>query len=310
MDQRLSASPLSSPLFMQVCGTAVVGDDPSEVRRSPDENELDNHPSPAALDIQPAVREPVEAAEKRQGPRLEFSCDGSRPEADSCRVLVSATIDACSTTRLTIRNTGTTCVFYTWQREVRNSALSTRQDGVNRFFLDVTPGCILPGEFAEVNVSFSSPNAGIFTEPWQLVCQPALETAPVISLCGTSEPAGGCCYCSLARFPDAAMAARRLADAALAYSPDDAAGAGAVIRSRDDDTATAAVIRSPDDSDVYVLHHSRAASRAAPGHSCRFTPHLPIVRRCAVRGCRDLLARGRQQGGQGGHRCKTVAPVH
>lgn len=139
----------------------------------------------AALTVDESVHEKEDVAEQHIGPRLEFSCDDSPPETAKCRVLVTSPTDACGTSRLTIHNAGTTCVFYTWQRKPAATALNTRQDGVNRFFLDVTPGCILPGDSVEVNVTFSSPNPGVFTEPWELICQPALPIPPVISLCGT-----------------------------------------------------------------------------------------------------------------------------
>lgn len=160
-----------------------MSDDPAEVDGMSDDFYTHN-----AVAVDSSVHEHEEVVQKYQGPRLEFSCDGSRPQTSSSRVLINSTIDECSTTRLTIRNTGSTCVYYSWQRESRENSLRTASDGVNRFFLDTTPGCVLPGGFVEVNVSFSSPNAGIFTEPWQLVCHPALPTVPMIALCG-KDPA-------------------------------------------------------------------------------------------------------------------------
>ena len=105
--------------------------------------------------------------------RSRFSCPASRSD----------------TTCFTIRNTGSTILF--WHFEERHPQALYResvvpQDPTRRFCCHLTDGKILPGAQQIVHVTFLSEMAGCFSAEWQLVTNPVIET-PVYTMHGVAH---------------------------------------------------------------------------------------------------------------------------
>lgn len=121
------------------------------------------------------------------GPRLccRVAQDEKNTITTSCRVVFDTTIGAECTSSFEVLNTGTTTLHYSWQRIKVVDTLGTRLDTIERFSFDRRPGVLLPGEKRAFHARFLSPAAGIYTEPWELLTSPKLDTTPQITFSGT-----------------------------------------------------------------------------------------------------------------------------
>jgi len=102
----------------------------------------------------------------------------------SCRVVFDTFIGAECTSSFEVLNTGTTTLHFSWQRIKVIDTLGTRLDTIERFSFDRRPGVLLPGEKRTIHARFLSPAAGIYTEPWELLTSPKLDTTPQITFSG------------------------------------------------------------------------------------------------------------------------------
>jgi len=66
-------------------------------------------------------------------------------------------------------------VLITQQKIPQANVLGTKLAGqTQRFYFDTKSGVILPGDTLNFPFIFKSPNAGIFTETWELMTKPIL----------------------------------------------------------------------------------------------------------------------------------------
>lgn len=97
---------------------------------------------------------------------------------DLCiRLLFSSDIGSSGKKSIQIKNDGTTVIHYLWKKLPDYNPFKMKKGRpLKRFFFNISSGVILPGDSIDIPFTFKSPNAGIFTETWEL------ETLPV--LCG------------------------------------------------------------------------------------------------------------------------------
>ena len=124
---------------------------------------------------------------QRAGPWLvcKSSSDTTANQATACRVTFDATVNNPASSYMTLTNGGSTAMHYSWQRAAKVESLGTRIDKIDRFKFDRRPAVILPGDSKKFTFEFTSASAGIYTEQWRLDTAPGLDTAPLITLCGT-----------------------------------------------------------------------------------------------------------------------------
>jgi hypothetical protein len=125
----------------------------------------------------------------KEGPHLvcRSTGDSINSEATACRVTFDSTAGASVTSTMTVQNSGTTAVHFSWQRAAKVNTLGTRMDKIDRFNFDRRPGVLLSGDSKTFSFEFNSASAGIYTEAWLLDTKPALDSAPLITLCGTCK---------------------------------------------------------------------------------------------------------------------------
>lgn len=100
---------------------------------------------------------------------------GSEKAGVACRVIFDASVGDRVTSYLNICNDGTTAVYFSWKKIPRANVLGTKLAGhAQRFYFDTKSGVILPGDTLNFPFIFKSPNAGIFTETWELMTRPTL----------------------------------------------------------------------------------------------------------------------------------------
>lgn len=93
----------------------------------------------------------------------------------ACRVIFEANVGERMTSHLNICNDGTTAMYFSWKNIPRANVLGTKLAGkTQRFYFDSKSGVILPGDTLNFPFLFKSPNAGIFTETWELMTKPIL----------------------------------------------------------------------------------------------------------------------------------------
>lgn len=91
------------------------------------------------------------------------------------RVIFEASVGDRVTSHLNICNDGTTAIYFSWKKIPRTNVLGTKLAGqTQRFYFDTKSGVILPGDTLNFPFIFKSPNAGIFTETWELMTKPIL----------------------------------------------------------------------------------------------------------------------------------------
>lgn len=120
------------------------------------------------------------------GPSLLFSGQHARWTGDSfsyknevgieARVTFEAFTGDRVTSFLELVNDGTTSIYYDWKKMSKDNPFDLVQKQVQRFYFNNASGVILPGETLRFPFVFKSPNAGVFSEQWNL------ETRPVV--CG------------------------------------------------------------------------------------------------------------------------------
>jgi hypothetical protein len=99
----------------------------------------------------------------------------SELEPVQARVIFENLCGQISTSSLNIVNDGTTAIYYSWKPVPKTSSLETCLDaGIQRFYFNTRSGVILPGQSLDYPFTFKSPNAGIFSETWQLETKPVL----------------------------------------------------------------------------------------------------------------------------------------
>lgn len=127
------------------------------------------------------------APKQKVGPWLDCksSTDSTTTPTTACRVTFDATVNNPATSYMTLTNGGSTAMHYAWQRAGKVETLGTRMDKIDRFKFDRRPAVILPGDSKKFSFEFTSASAGIYTEQWRLDTKPGLDTAPLITLCGT-----------------------------------------------------------------------------------------------------------------------------
>lgn len=81
-----------------------------------------------------------------------------------------------TTSYLELTNDGTTALYYDWKKVPKTNPFDVVNAKVQRFYFNTSSGVILPGDSMKLPFVFKSPNAGVFSEQWQL------ETHPVV--CG------------------------------------------------------------------------------------------------------------------------------
>ena len=80
-----------------------------------------------------------------------------------------------SKSHLHLENTGTTAIYYSWQKIPRSNELNTLFAGQKeRFFFDIRGGVLLPGERKKLEFLFKSDVDGVFTEYWSFQTGPVL----------------------------------------------------------------------------------------------------------------------------------------
>lgn len=113
--------------------------------------------------------EAARAAAVVVGPRLTLSAQHlSMPH---CAVGHTATA------AVTVRNVGTTALFFRWAREARDLPPGARRGGERWFYLSDQVGCLLPDEQREFSFSFRSSVPGVFHDRWRLATSPELSAA-------------------------------------------------------------------------------------------------------------------------------------
>ncbi|XP_033624300.1 MYCBP-associated protein-like isoform X2 [Asterias rubens] len=76
---------------------------------------------------------------------------------------------------LDLVNKGSTTVYYDWKKIPKvNPFDGCATPNVQRFYFNTSSGVLLPGESLKFPFVFKSPNAGIFSEMWQLDTRPVL----------------------------------------------------------------------------------------------------------------------------------------
>nr|XP_026693353.1 MYCBP-associated protein-like isoform X1 [Ciona intestinalis] len=80
-----------------------------------------------------------------------------------------------TSSHLMVENNGTTAVYYEWRKVPKEIAFEAlKPDLLQRFYFNTGEGVILPGDTTKFPFVFKSPNAGIFTETWELMTKPAV----------------------------------------------------------------------------------------------------------------------------------------
>ncbi|XP_070535835.1 MYCBP-associated protein-like [Ptychodera flava] len=140
---------------------------------------------PEEEDAQDPLRDQPDIPQPVIGPALLFDGYPARWTGDSyaakgeighvARVTFEAFAGERVTSHLQLVNDGTTTIYYDWKLIPKSNPLETVLSGnVQRFYFNTSSGVLLPGDGLKFPFVFKSPNAGIFSETWQLVTRPAL----------------------------------------------------------------------------------------------------------------------------------------
>lgn len=125
----------------------------------------------AALDAEDAARHAAEAAVAAAAPQ-----PGPHLEASTSYLTMACHAGGkAATASLTLTHRGTAAVRYHWQRQPRRQLPHAPSDASQpHFFLPQQSGVLLPGQVAELTVSFRAPLPGTYSEAWRLVTVPPL----------------------------------------------------------------------------------------------------------------------------------------
>lgn len=131
----------------------------------PEETNAESHSGPSLLF----------GGELAQWDGIEDPTDASELQPLCARVTFENLCGRISTSSLKIENDGTTAIYYSWKPVPKTSSLDTCLDGrIQRFYFNTRSGVVLPGRTLDFPFTFKSPNAGIFSETWQLETRPVL----------------------------------------------------------------------------------------------------------------------------------------
>ncbi|XP_041458125.1 MYCBP-associated protein-like isoform X2 [Lytechinus variegatus] len=119
------------------------------------------------------------------GPALKFNGYPARWTGDSnshkgqiacsSRVTFEAFAGVRTTSHLELVNDGTTTIYYDWKKiPKQNPFEGCSTPRIQRFYFNTSSGVLLPGESLRFPFVFKSPNAGIFSETWQLDTRPVV----------------------------------------------------------------------------------------------------------------------------------------
>ena len=113
---------------------------------------------------------------------------GPHCHVSASRVAVVAAAATPGHATVTMRNTGTTALFYEWRRDAPAALKHAKGKGADAFYLADVSGSLLPGETREVMWTFKSERPGTFLDRWRLETRPALREGPVapVTLKGTA----------------------------------------------------------------------------------------------------------------------------
>eukprot|EP00040_Diaphanoeca_grandis_P041522 m.263052 g.263052 ORF g.263052 m.263052 type:complete len:817 (+) comp48376_c0_seq1:170-2620(+) len=152
-------------------------------------------------DLMDAVAE-IDDAERNLVPGPHLTCYGSyadnvtpqtashahiRTQETECRLVFSAPVCEKSASDFVLHNTGTTALYYHWEKVEQPNVLGTANNYQQLFFFDVRPRSILPGEKRAIPIHFISKKSGIFIERWQMKVLPKISNAPYMVLHGTAD---------------------------------------------------------------------------------------------------------------------------
>jgi hypothetical protein len=128
-------------------------------------------PDPELEPPEPEVAAEEEAAAEAAvaaapvGPSLDF---------ESRRVLLECTLGKLATSTIEARNSGSTALYYTWNKIAKPNVLGKKEDGVQRLWFAAKPGVVLPGRTISLAFNFLSEIPGQWTQEWELTTQPPL----------------------------------------------------------------------------------------------------------------------------------------
>ena len=126
----------------------------------------------------------------KPGPHLD--CAGSYPAeaqpatGDGTRMLFTAHVGEKTESSFSLANSGTTALYYHWEKVETPNSLGTSRTHKQRFFFDLRPQAILPGETRTIPMYFLSGKSGIYIESWHLRVTPQLQYTPTVILSGTA----------------------------------------------------------------------------------------------------------------------------
>lgn len=126
----------------------------------------------------------------KPGPHLD--CAGSYPAeaqpttGDGTRILFTAHVGEKTESSFSLANSGTTALYYHWEKVETPNSLGTSRTHKQRFFFDLRPQAILPGETRTIPMYFLSGKSGIYIESWHLRVTPQLQYTPTVILSGTA----------------------------------------------------------------------------------------------------------------------------
>uniref|UniRef100_A0A8C4TR81 Uncharacterized protein n=1 Tax=Erpetoichthys calabaricus TaxID=27687 RepID=A0A8C4TR81_ERPCA len=94
----------------------------------------------------------------------------------TARLTFEALAEMPATSSLDVTNNGSASVYFNWKRLPHVVSFEDVQGGqkTQRFYFDTSAGVILPGDKQQFLFTFKSPNAGIFSETWELSTHPTL----------------------------------------------------------------------------------------------------------------------------------------
>ncbi|XP_038078337.1 MYCBP-associated protein-like [Patiria miniata] len=154
-------------------------DKPSCENKIPETTGLNPDVNPASLDNE------VNDKGHTLGPSLQFDNFMAAWSGDShsnkglvahgARVTFEVYAGERITSYLNLVNKGTTTVYYDWKKIPKiNPFEGCASPKVQHFYFNTSSGVLLPGESLKFPFVFKSPNAGIFSETWQLDTRPVL----------------------------------------------------------------------------------------------------------------------------------------
>lgn len=102
-------------------------------------------------------------------------------EFDKNNLFFRSTPNKISYDKVKIKNTGTTCIYFKWQKYVKPFTIPDKKsEGIDRFFCHYSDSKLFPDEERTFTFSFFSEKNGVFSEDWILVTSPPIKTANLV----------------------------------------------------------------------------------------------------------------------------------